>query len=87
MKKASVIALILGILMLLTSVILPVISVITSMTASAQSADIIGGADTPTFLLLFSLACRGVPTVLAIAALLVIAASVVLLFIAKKKEN
>ena len=88
MKKASVIALILGILMLLTSVILPVISVLTSMSASAaQSTGIIGGADTPTFLLLFSLACRGVPTVLAIAALLVIAASVVLLIIAKKKEN
>ncbi|MBO5402839.1 MAG: hypothetical protein J6A85_06685 [Clostridia bacterium] len=88
MKKASVIALILGILMLLTSVILPVISVLTSMSASAaQSTGIIGGADTPTFLLLFSLACSGVPTVLAIAALLVIAASVVLLFIAKKKEN
>ena len=66
MKKASVIALILGILMLLTSVILPVISVLTSMSASAaQSTGIIGGADTPTFLLLFSLACRGVPTVLA----------------------
>lgn len=87
MKKASVIALILGILMLLTSVILPVISVITSMTASAQSADIIGGADAPTFLLLFSLACRGVPTVLAIAALLVITASIVFLIISKKKQQ
>ncbi len=87
MKKASVIALILGILMLLTSVVLPVISVITSITASAnQSTGIIGGADTPTFLLLFSIACDGFPTFLAIIGFLFITASIVIRFIAKKKE-
>lgn len=86
MKKASVIALILGILILLTSVILPVISVITSVTASANQGGIIGGASAPTFFILFSVACKGLPTVMAFTGLILIAASVVIRLIAKKKE-
>lgn len=88
MKRASIVALVLGILILLASVVLPVISVITSVSATAnQGSGIIGGAGAPTFALLFSQAVKGLPTVLMLVGLTVTTASIVFLCTAKKKEN
>lgn len=86
MKKTALIALILGIIMLVTSVVLPVISIIIS---SAQSASmgIIGGADGPTAILVASQSLFGLPGLGILAGVALVITGTVLLIIAKKKQK
>ena len=85
MKKTALIALILGLIMLVTSVLLPVISIIVSTSQSA-SVGIIGGADGPTAILVTSsLLLRGWPALGIFAGLALTVTGAVLLIAAKKK--
>lgn len=87
MKKTALIALILGIIMLVTSVLLPVISIIVS-TAQSASVGIIGGADGPTAMLVTSsLFLRGWHVLGILAGLALTVTGTVLLIVAQKRQK
>lgn len=88
MKKASVIALILGILMIVTSVVLPLVTILVNAeTMSQNTMGIIGGADGPTAILVVREALHGFPTALLLFGIALVSASIVTFIICKKKKR
>jgi len=88
MKKAAVIALILGILMIITSVVLPILTIISSAEEANNAAvGIIGGADGPTAILVTSEIFFGLPAVILFLGIALVCASVVTFIVYKKKKK
>lgn len=88
MKKTAVIALILGIIMIVTSVVTPILSLISLAVKDALDATgIIGGADAPTYILVAREAFRGFPTVMLFLGIALVCASIVTFIIYKKKKK
>ena len=87
MKKAAVIALILGIIMIVTSVVLPILSIIASASgADNEAVGIIGGADGPTAILVTKEIFGSLHFVLILLGVAIVAASIVTFIVYKKKK-
>ena len=84
MKKAAVIALILGIIMIITSVVLPILSIIAS---AEEAVGIIGGADGPTAILITTEISRMLWALLITAGAALVAAIAVTFIVLKSRKK
>ncbi len=88
MKKTALIALILGIIMVVTSVVLPILSIIANAEEANDTAvGIIGGADGPTAVLVTSKIFFGFPTAMLFLGIALVCAGIVTFIVYKKKKK